>query len=809
MPAKKTASNTKKRLVLLDSHAIIHRAYHALPDFTSSKGEPTGALYGLSTMLLRIVTDLKPDYIVACYDLPQKTFRHEAYDGYKAGRAKTDEALVAQLQSSRNIFEAFNIPIYDNPGFEADDMLGTIVEILKDRKDIDIIIASGDMDTLQLVKGTKVQVFTLKKGLNDTILYDEEAVLQRFGFKSELLPDYKGLRGDPSDNIIGIAGIGEKTATTLITSFGTIENMYKVLKKNPEKVKAAGVTDRIIKLLEEGEEEALFSKTLATIRRDAPISFGLPEQTFHESYSFSQVESLFRELEFRSLIERVKRLFGTQQTSGSSQVSSDAAKNSSENSVASTDYNPELFKKLAIGLWLLNSDLNNITPDDVVHYQSAGSLEAAEEKIEKALKDNGLWYVYANIELPLIPIIDNMKKQGVMVDLKYLQKLSDEYHKELSALEKSIYRHAGREFNINSPKQLGEILFDEMKLQSGDGKKLKKTAGGARSTRESELEKLRDAHPIVPEIFKHRELQKLLSTYIDTIPALVGTDSRVHADFNQMGAVTGRFSSNNPNLQNIPIKTELGKNIRNAFIAPPGSVLMSFDYSQIELRLAALLSEDPYLSEIFRTGKDVHAAVASKVFGVAEKDVTHEMRRRAKVINFGILYGMGVTALRENLGTDRAEAQAFYDNYFVQFPSIRGYMDAVVEAAKEKGYTETLFGRRRQFPGLKSKIPFIKAMAERMAINAPIQGTEADIIKIGMCQAEEALTKEGLLGHIRLILQVHDELIFEVDAGYEDKAQKIITKAMIETIPETFLKGRKPVPIEVVSHTGKHWGELK
>ncbi len=799
---KAATKNPKKRLILLDSHAIIHRAYHALPDFTSSKGEPTGALYGLSSMLLRIITDLKPDYVVACYDLPQKTFRHEVYDGYKAGRVKADEGLVAQLQSSRRVFEAFGIPIYDNPGFEADDILGTIVREMRDRKDIEIIIASGDMDTLQLVDGTRVQVFTLKKGLNDTVLYDEKGVVDRFGFKPELLPDYKGLRGDTSDNIIGIAGIGEKTATTLITTFGTIENLYKVLKKNPEKVKEAGLTDRIIKLLVDGEEEALFSKTLATIRHDAPISFALPKETFTELFSIQNVETLFRELEFRSLIERMKRVMTGTTTPKEAIITADVSPQSAE-------ADPALVKRLAIGIWLLNSELSNSTVDDIIHFQGAGSLAVAQEKIEAALKEKNLWRVYTEIELPLIPVVEAMTKTGVLVDTAYLQSLSDEYHKELSALEKSIFRHAGREFNVNSPKQLGEVLFDEMQLTAEGGKRLKKTAGGARSTRESELEKLRDAHPIVNEVFKYRELQKLLSTYIDSIPKLVGADGRLHAEFNQMGTVTGRFSSTNPNLQNIPVKSELGKNIRNAFVAPKGSVLMSFDYSQIELRIAALMACDPYLSQIFRDDKDIHAAVASKVFGVPEHEVTQEMRRRAKVINFGILYGMGVTALKENLGTNRAEAQAFYDNYFVQFPAIRGYMDGVIEEAKKRGYTETLFGRRRLFPGLTSKIPFIKAMAERMAINAPIQGTEADVIKIGMCQADEALRKAGLLEHVRLILQVHDELIFEVDSGYEDQAEKIIITAMEETIPEDLTKGLEQVPIKAVAHRGFHWGELK
>ena len=297
-----TKKDSKKRLVLLDSHAIIHRAYHALPDFATSKGEPTGALYGISTMLMKIMTDLKPDYIVATYDLPGKTFRHEAYDAYKGKREKIDDALVSQLISSRRIFEAFGIPMYDHPGFEADDMLGTIVEMESKNKDLEIVIASGDMDTLQLVKGKKVQVFTLKKGLNDTILYDEEKVNERFGFGPEYLPDYKGLRGDPSDNIIGVPGIGEKTATTLITAFGTIENIYKTIKKSPEKLKELKITDRIIELLKTHEDEAMFSKTLATIRRDAPINFVLPEKEFGENVEIERIESLFRELEFKSTL---------------------------------------------------------------------------------------------------------------------------------------------------------------------------------------------------------------------------------------------------------------------------------------------------------------------------------------------------------------------------------------------------------------------------------------------------------------------------------------------------------------------------
>lgn len=801
MATKKT---TNKRLVLLDTHAIIHRAYHALPEFSNSKGEPTGAIYGLATMLFKIITELKPDYIVACYDLPKKTFRHEAYDNYKAGRAKTEDALVAQLISSRDFFKALSIPMYECEGFEADDLLGTIAEIVKPKKDLDVIIASGDMDTLQLVDDKKVTVYTLKKGINDTILYDEEKVKERFLFEPKFLPDYKGLRGDPSDNIIGIKGIGEKTATTLISEYGTIEKMYQVIKKSPEKVRALGITERVFNLLKDGEEEALFSKTLATIRRDAPIDFKLPAGSWQDTVVKDDVAQFFRDMEFKSLQSRFMNLFGE------AVPTEDAPQE--ETKIDESSIDKEKLTKAKIALWLLNSELTDPSLDDVVNYKGSNSFDEAYARIEADIEKEKLSYVYKEIEIPIISTIASMEKVGIKVDVDYLKKLSKDYHKELEKIEKDIFQMAGREFNINSPKQLGEIIFDELKIQDmGESKsKMKKTAGGARSTRESELEKLRGKHPIIDEITKYRELQKLLSNYIDTIPAQVAKDGRLHAQFIQAGSTTGRFSSANPNLQNIPIKTEKGKNIRNAFVAEKGYSLVSFDYSQIELRVAALLSQDPFFIEAFRSGKDIHAAVAMKVFGVKEEDVTADMRRRAKVINFGMLYGMGVNALRANIGTDRKEAQIFYDNYFAQFPNIVAYLDSIKAFAKEHGYTETLFGRKRYFPGIRSSIQFIKAMAERMAINAPIQGTAtADIIKIGMKLAEDNLKKEGILNDARLLLQVHDELVYEVKDEKLDIAARIIEDAMRNAIPEEFLKNLERVPLEVSTNIGKTWGELK
>ena len=813
---KKTL-NKNKKLVLLDTHAIIHRAYHALPEFMNSRGEPTGAIYGLATMLFKIITELNPDYIVACYDLPKKTFRHVAYEDYKAGRAKADDALVVQLIRSREFFKALSIPMYECEGFEADDLLGTIVEQTKSMSDMDTIIASGDMDTLQLVSDKKVQVYTLKKGINDTILYNEEKVKERFGFSPIYLPDYKGLRGDPSDNIIGIKGIGEKTASVLISKYGTIEKMYKDIKKTPEIIKSLGITERVFNLLKEGEDEAVFSKTLATIRRDAPIDFKLPDNIWRKEVVVDTVALFFKEMEFKSLQGRFLRILGKEDAPDTSPDVGRLGvprRTTSREEIRPTSGDGIQAEQAKIAFWLLDSEKTNPEISDILEDYKSSSLEEAIVKMEETIKKEGLDYVYREIELPIVPIIEKMEKTGIKIDVDYLDKLSKEYHKELELIEKEIWSYAGREFNINSPKQLGEILFDEIKIGEVDGKslglKMKKTSGGARSTRESELEKLRSLHPIIDKILEHRELQKLLSTYIDTIPKMVGEDGRLHASFLQYGTTTGRFSSNNPNLQNIPIKTERGKNIRNAFISEDGYLLASFDYSQIELRVAALLSQDSFFIKTFQEGRDIHSAVAMKVFGVSEEDVTNDMRRRAKVINFGILYGMGVTALSQNLNTNRKEAQIFYDNYFSQFPTIKEYLESIKIFARENKYTKTLFGRKRYFRAINSPLPFMKAMAERMATNAPIQGTAtADIIKIGMKKVELELEKSGLLEDVRIVLQVHDELVYEIKEDKVQEAKDIIKRAMIEVIPPLFIKDMTTVPLEVSSDFGKNWGELK
>ena len=798
-------TETKKRLVLIDAHALIHRAYHALPSFVSGRGEPTGALYGLSTMLMKVVSDLKPDYIIACFDLPKPTFRHAAFKGYKAGRPKTEDELKHQLERSRDLFRAFSVPIYDAEGFEADDILGTIAEKAAGKSEI--VIASGDMDTLQLVSGKNVKVLTLKKGITDTILYDEEKVLERFGFSPAQIPDYKGLAGDPSDNIPGVRGVGEKTATILIKKFGSVEKIYKALKKNKKEATSAGISERVTNLLLENEEEALFSKTLAEIRRDAPIDFSLPKRPWREEASPDKIQAFFDEVGFGSLRERAKKMFSEETASGKSVP---AGKKTKEKKLAAKKKEPEmlipkeeklLYKKASIALFIVDSEKISALPSDILSYTKKNSFGEALKELEGEIKKEKLDFVYEKIELPLIPVVLEMEKNGVCVDAEYLRNLGAGEHKKLSELEKEIWKLAGGNFNINSPKQLGEILFDKLLLTA---KGLRKTEGGARSTNVDTLKKLKGAHPIVEKIIEHRELSKLLSTYIDTLPELVSADGRIHATFLQNGAATGRFSSVNPNLQNIPTKEGLGLKIRHAFVAPKGKSLLSADYSHVELRAAAVLSKDEKLLAVFKEGKDPHAAVASRVFGVSEKEVTPDMRRQAKVINFGILYGMGVNSLREALGGERAEAVKFYEAYKNTFSKLMEYLEETKRLARKNGYTETLFGRRRQILFARSPIPFVRAMGERMAINAPAQGTSADIIKIAMVDVAKIIEEKKWGEKVKMILQVHDELVFEVEKDIVPEVGKEI-RAVMEEVVLRHKKESATIPFPVSMANGPSW----
>lgn len=779
----------KKTLVILDAHAIIHRAYHALPAFSNSAGEPTGALYGVTTMTLKIIETFKPQYIVAAFDLPKPTFRHHAYDGYKAGRAKAEDALVSQLQTARTLFESFGIPVLDAEGFEADDIIGTLVEKFKKTPDLEIIIASGDMDTMQLVEGKKVKVFTLKKGLNDTILYDEEAVRNRFGFDPKQLVDYKGLRGDASDNIIGVPGIGEKTATIIISKFGSIEGLYKAIEKNKKDVIASGISERMVGILEEHKEGAFFSKTLATIRLDAPVDFVLPNKAYLENVDSQKILDALSKYEFRSLIHRIKNIFS---------IEEEVTKEENVDEV--------LLNKTAIALWVLYSENTISDYETILQKTKTKSLSDAWVVIQEELSKRNLKDVFEKIEEPLIQIVKEMEDRGVVVDREHFLELKTKIEKRLREIELSVKELSGEEINLNSPKQLSSLLFDKLGIKT----KGKRKESGAFTTNAETLESLKDAHPIIPLILEQREIQKILSSYVDSILGHIAEDGRIHAKFFQHGTTTGRFSSSDPNMQTLPASGSWGKEVKRGFVAPKGFTFLSCDYSQIELRVLAMLSEDKRLIESFENGEDIHASVASLVFGVPQKEVTPEMRRSAKVINFGIIYGMGVNALQKNLGTTKDQAQKFYDEYFLAFPTIKGYFDRTREFAREHGYTETAFGRRRYFPTINASMPFVRAFAERMAVNAPLQGTAADIIKVAIFQIDKALEKSGLKDKAYLVLQIHDELVYEVKDQFLEQVKEIVIKTMVSVINNSPIKLKiTPVPLVTSVATGSRLDELK
>lgn len=780
-----------RRLVVLDSHAIIHRAYHAIPGLSSSKGEPTGALYGLISMLLRIIEDLKPDYIVAARDLPGMTHRHELFEEYKATRKEAEPELVVQLEKAPDVFKAFGIPLYEAAGFEADDVIGALVRQARRVKNLNIVIASGDLDTLQLVEGKRVQVYTLRKGLSDTILYDEDRVRERYGFGPEHIPDYKALRGDPSDNIPGVRGIGDKTATELIEEFGFLEEIYEALETRTDTF-TERVKPRTVELLRNGRADALRSKKLAKISVHAPITFELPAERWKLTDHTDHILSLCDELEFRSLKERIRSII-----SGSLGTERETP--------AELPPSAEIIET-AIALWLIAPEITNPGFEEILRYAHTDNFASAREKIFSDLRATGrLREVYEKIEKPLIPVVQRLNETGVFLDTNYLRKLGREYGRELNVIAGRVFAHAGHEFNINSPRQLAVVLFDELGIAL---QRHKKTSTGMRTTREEELERLVSTHPIIADVLAYRRLQKLLSTYIEKMPALVGSDGRLRAEFLQAGTATGRMASQNPNLQNIPVKTELGRRIRTAFAAEYGRVLIAIDYSQIELRIAAGLSGDAKLISVFERGGDVHAAVAAEVFHVPPEHVDYEMRRRAKIINFGILYGMGVHALRSALGEDvsRDEAARFFSEYFADFSGLARFIERTKAEARRLGYTETLFGRRRYFPAFKSALPNLVAQAERMAINAPIQGTQADIIKLAMVKVDRLIEESGWRQRAKLILQVHDELVYEVDERDSDDVAKALKLAMESVVSPEELHG---VPIVAEVRVGRNWGDME
>ena len=603
-----------KTLVLIDANALIHRSFHALPPLKAPSGLITNAIFGFSSTLLKMLKDLKPDYIAAAYDLAGPTFRHEAFKEYKIHRAKAPDELYSQIPYTKKVLEGFGIPPLTKQGFEADDIIATLTEKFEKEKDIKIIIVTGDLDALQLVKNKKILVYTMKKGLSDTMIYDENAVQERYGLKPEQLTDYRGLKGDPSDNIPGVPGVGDKTASELLKEYGTIEQLYKDLKskiKNPARGEARPRRQKT-KLLKEGlvkklldhEEQALFSKHLAMMIKDLDIDIDFKKADWKNNFNRPALEKVFRELNFTSLISRIPEV----KVKNEKLEIRKEEKKETKNTITPED-SENLVKKIQIAAWLLNSELKEPTLEEV-YFNEFGKMIPSEntelniaklyEILISKLKDAELLKVLEEIEAPIIPILAEMESNGFKIDEKQIKKLADFSKKEIKELEEKIFKLAGIRFNISSTRQLSEILFNRLKIIG----RIRKTPKGKLSTRATELEKLIEAHPIIPLILNYRELQKLKTTYIDPFPKLINPkDNRLHTTFIQTGTVTGRLASQNPNLQNIPIKTELGQEFRKVFIAEKGYKLISLDFSQIDLRIAAHIAQDEKMINFFKKEK--------------------------------------------------------------------------------------------------------------------------------------------------------------------------------------------------------------
>lgn len=814
----------KKKVVLLDAYALLHRSYHAMPNFTTHNGRPSGALFGFIKMILKIKDELKPDYVLACFDRKEKTFRKEVYENYKANRSKTEDSLISQINEAPKICEALNIPIYSIAGFEADDIIGTIVEKLKknnfifDNSKIEIFIASGDMDTMQLIdKENNVKVYTLKKSLGETIIYKYEDIEKKYGFKAEQIVDFKGLKGDSSDNIIGIKGIGEKTATVLINAFESIENMYKIIHEdinNFDKIcKEIKITERVKNLIIEGEEDAVFSKTLATIVKDVDLDFSLPKEKWLKNINIEKFLEICREFEFRSFYKVFNTNNNKEEELKIGGYEDLIDQNSNENKY---ENDTEIFLENKVLLNLIDSEITNAKKEIILEKANTKNLNEAKENFIKIIKEQDLLDLYNKVEYRIIGILSEMKKVGIFLNIKTLKKQEEILKERLNNLEKEIFKIAGEEFNIASPKQLGHILYEKLKI----GEKIKKTAGGILSTNVKELEKLKEKNIIVQKVLEYRKLFKLLNTYVETLPNYVDQNNIIHSTFIQTGTTTGRFSSESPNLQNLPAKGEDGLVIRKAFESRTGFIFLSIDYSQIDLRSAAILSGDKNLINIFNEDIDVHTGVASKIFKIKESEINTQMRNYAKTINFGILYGMGVLALKDSMKVSRKEAQEFYDEYKKTFNIMMNYLENVKIKAKESGYTETLLKRRRYIYSLKSSIPFLRAQGERIAINAPVQGTTSDILKLAMIDVYDYIKENRLEEKVNIILQIHDELILEIKENLIDKIkytikdifENVLTKRIKDiNWKHMFLKDNfvEEVKLKAEIKTGKNLYELK
>src|SRR3989344_69718 len=807
----------QEKLVLIDGNALVHRAFHALPPL-SQKGEPTNAVYGFTSILLKVIRELKPDYMIATFDLPAPTFRHSEFADYKAHRPKTPDELVSQFPKVKEVVNALNIPIYEMAGFEADDIIGTIAEKLKRERNIQCVIITGDLDTLQLVDDDHTIVYTLKKGITETMIYDEKAVRERFeGLKPSQFNDFKGLKGDPSDNIPGVPGIGEKTAIKLLLEYGSIEGIYDSIALIPKKL-----SDKLL----EYKDQAFFSKKLATMRKDVPIEVDFKKAKFGD-YNEKKVEEIFRKFGFASLIQRLKAGIAPEvkkESAVSPEIEPARASGSDIDEIKKSKIialsvlgetvfisagsarvyecpmkevkdilESDQIKKIGCDLKKTYKDLANkninlkgiyfdlkiaghlVSQDEDYENMPVARFLAVYQKLEQEIKKEGMEKLFFDIEMPLVPILARMELWGVKVDTKKLSDLSSLLEKEKDKLQKKIYGLSGEEFNIDSPQQLSKILFEKLSIAKTN--KTKKTKTGLLTTRAEALDQMREAHPIVPLILEYRELAKLKNTYADALAEHVADDGRIHTVYSQTGTATGRLSSAGPNMQNIPQRGVHAHAMREVFVADDGFKFAAFDFSQIELRIIASLSGDKKMIDIFNSGAEVHRATAAVVNHISLDKVTPEMRNAAKALNFGILYGMGYRAFAETAGVDSKTAKLFIEEYFKDFSGIAGFIQKTKENARRRGFAGTLLGRRRQLPDIKSTNAFLRASAERMAQNMPIQGLQADIIKIAMIMIDREILKGGENG-ARMLLQIHDELIFEIREDLVDALCQEIKRIM-------------------------------
>jgi DNA polymerase-1 len=912
----------KPLLVLFDGNAIVHRAYHAFgptkyrqgtPLTVSKTGEVVSAVYGFALMLLKVLNELKPTHFAIAFDKKGPTFRHEMFDDYKANRPPTPDELINQFGRVRQVVEAFHIPLFELDKYEADDVLGTLSKQASE-KGIDTVIVTGDADTMQLVSPhVKILYPKAGKAFSDTALFDAAAVKEKFGVGPEHVADFKAMVGDPSDNIPGIPGIGEKTAVKLIQQFGSVEDVYKHLEEvTPPKVK---------EILKNNESAAYQSKKLATIVTETPVTLNLDDCRVGK-FDRQQAVDLFRELEFNSLLPKLP--VSDNDVTPLTEARPHPVQPCDYCVVASTDNLDELVGKLSsaasfafdtettglspmtaqivgislalepglafyipVGHTILDAitqlplkqvvdrlrpvfenakiaklahnakfdmevlgecgiAVNGLTSDTMIaaHLlgeKSLGLKQLAFSKLgiemtpisaligagakqismaqvdikvaadyaaadadmtlrlasvfDQELERQGLMKLYKDVEMPLVPVLLMMEKNGVAVDVDMLKEMSLALGEQITVLEEKIYSQAGEEFNINSPAQLGKILFEKLNIPAA------RRAKGKYSTEASVLEVLAETFPIAKDILEYRQLTKIKSTYIDTLPELVNPKTgRIHTSFNQTRTSTGRLSSSDPNMQNIPVRGELGGQVRQAFVSAPGFSLLAGDYSQIDLRALAHLSQDETLVRAFRSDEDIHSATAQLLFGVSKEEVTNDMRRFAKTVNFGVIYGMSDYGLEQATELSREEAGKFIKAYFEKYPGVRKYLDDTKEKARRDGYVETLLGRRRYIPDINSANRQVREAAERMAINMPVQGTSADIIKVAMLNLYREMEKRRLFS--KMLLQVHDELVFEVPDDELDFMRKLVSDTMESAVTLS-------VPIKVDTKVGKNWGEMK